>query len=178
MTSPQVPPIATVTAAQDITAALWNAQVGGTMTLQQNQCMCELYQTVGQSFATGTYSAFTFDSEELDIFGFHSTATNTSRITPTIPGRYAVSFCGGFVANATGARGAFLKLNGTTFRGGEMGAAVGGGLWTDASFYRTVYCNGSTDFFEVDGYQSSGASLGTAQYDNNCRVAVFWVGTS
>lgn len=178
MAAPTVPTIATVSAAQDITAALWNAQVAGTMQLQQNQCMCELYQSVAQSFTSGQYTGFTFDSEELDVYGFHSTTTNTSRITPTIPGRYGVSFCGGWVSNATGGRGAFLRLNGTVFRGGEMGAAVAGGLWTDSSFYRTVYCNGSSDYFEVAGYQNSGSGLASAQFDNNPRLTVFWVGIS
>lgn len=172
-----VPTIPTEAAGNPNTAALWNAAIGGTMELQQNQCMCELYQATAQSISSGVSTGMTWDSEELDPYGFHSTTTNPSRITPTTPGRYMVSYSGGFVANATGSRGAFLRFNGSVYRGGEW-FSTGAAVLTDGSYVRTVYCNGATDYFENVVYQSSGAALNTNITDGNPRVSVFWVGMS
>lgn len=177
MTGLTVPAIPIEAAGQPNTAALFNAAVGGTMALQQTQCMCELFQATAQSIPTGASTPVNWDSEELDPFGFHSTTANVSRITPVVPGRYMVAFGGGVVGNATGNRGAFLRLNGATYRGGGW-YGTGSADTVDGTYTRTVYCNGAGDYFETVLYQSSGAALLTNLTDGNPRVSVFWVGTS
>ena len=41
----------------------------------------KLYNTTDQTISTGTWTSITYNSETLDSDGFHSTSSNTSRIT-------------------------------------------------------------------------------------------------
>ena len=74
---------------------------------------CSLYMSADQSIANSTNQAITFDSENFDTNAFHSTSSNTSRIT--IPanygGYYRVTGYVGFASNATGVRSAKIYKN-------------------------------------------------------------------
>jgi hypothetical protein len=76
---------------------------------------CVLTNSAAQSIANNTYTALTFNTESLDTDGFHSTVTNTNRIT--IPagkaGKYLITVMASFTANGTGARELFLLVNDT-----------------------------------------------------------------
>lgn len=76
---------------------------------------CVLTNSAAQSIANNTYTALTFNTESLDTDGFHSTSTNTNRIT--IPagkaGKYLITVMATFTANGTGARELFLLVNDT-----------------------------------------------------------------
>ena len=77
---------------------------------------CVLTNSAAQSIANNTYTALTFNTESLDTDGFHSTSTNTNRIT--IPagkaGKYLITVMATFTANAVGSRELFLLVNDTS----------------------------------------------------------------
>ena len=79
---------------------------------------CRLTSSVNPTFAASTYTAVTWDGEAFDTDGFHSTVTNTSRIT--IPagkaGKYYIQGLVDFDNNATGVRQAIIRENNTTDR--------------------------------------------------------------
>jgi len=73
-----------------------------------------VYNNADISIPNSVDTALTFNSERWDTDGLHSTVTNTSRLTCTRAGKYIITGCIEFAANATGSRGAFIMLNGTT----------------------------------------------------------------
>jgi hypothetical protein len=77
---------------------------------------CKLFATAGQSLTSGVTTDITWDSESFDTDGFHSTSTNTQRITiPTGKnGYYSFTAYMSFDPGATGERGLYIQKNGTT----------------------------------------------------------------
>lgn len=55
--------------------------------------LVRLVQQAAQSIASATDVAITFGagSEDVDTHGFHDTSTNTTRVTPTVPGWYRLN---------------------------------------------------------------------------------------
>ena len=78
---------------------------------------CSLSNSTSQSIPNNTYTAITWSVERFDTDGFHSTVTNTSRIT--IPsgkaGKYRVSILGEYDDNTTGFRQVSVYKNGTRY---------------------------------------------------------------
>lgn len=115
-------------------------------------------------FSSGTLAAITFgaSSEELDTHGFHSTSSNTTRVTPTVAGWYrvngAVSFTGSGSYTSLEAR---IRTNGATNIAPAGKISPGAGSATQVIGCSTlVSCNGSGDYFELIGV-GTGASWST-----------------
>jgi hypothetical protein len=120
---------------------------------------CYLTKSADQSIANGTVTALTFDTESFDTSAFHSTVTNTSRIT--IPagkaGYYAVYGTATFAAAGSNSRSSLLKKNGTTFQT-YIGNAPSTGAST--SLVHNVVMNLVVgDYIEMFAYQSSGGAV-------------------
>lgn len=121
---------------------------------------CQLRKSADQSISNNTDTATTFDQEDIDTDGFHSTATNTSRIT--IPagksGKYLVTMQTRFEANATGRRLGKLYKNGSidsTFQF-ETPPMSSGATTMGNSFFMNLV---ATDYIEIFSFQTSGGSL-------------------
>ena len=75
---------------------------------------CSLWNNADLVTSNNTFTSVTYNSENYDTDGFHSTSTNTNRIT--IPsgkgGKYEISCCIQWDNSATGLRQAFLFKNG------------------------------------------------------------------
>ena len=113
-----------------------------------------------QSIANATETTLNWDSETYDTNTFHSTSSNTSRITiPTSYGGYYKVYCTvNFAANSTGQRQLFLYKNGTMISGFMQPPASTGGL-----YYLSLSTSVSlvaTDYLEIKVYQNSTGSLG------------------
>ena len=113
-----------------------------------------------QSIANETATDVTWNTEEYDTDAFHSTSTNTNRLT--VPsgkaGYYKIFFCVKFTnsANATGRRIISLQLNGTEIADYETHALSG--------VFPTLVCSITkylevADYVSLQAYQGSGASL-------------------
>lgn len=123
--------------------------------------LVRLVQTVAQAIPTASSTGITFTTEEIDTHGFHSTSVNTSRITPNVAGYYRLSGAVFFVSSTTILDAAIFK-NGTAVASGTRYKDGG------TSQVQGLYCsciqqaNGSTDYFEIDGNQSTGGNLNTS----------------
>lgn len=119
---------------------------------------CVVNTLAGQSIATATQTKVTFNLEVVDTDGFHSTVTNTSRMTiPTgLGGKYRVSGAARFPQNAVGRRFAQIISS--------VGDAKTFEFTPNASTFPTAGGTGilvlsAGDYVELEVYQDSGISL-------------------
>jgi hypothetical protein len=120
---------------------------------------CSLYRGSAQSVKNNTTTAVLWDFEEFDTDAFHSTSTNTSRIT--IPsgkaGKYLFTWNVSYYANATGIRETLLKKNGTTLTYQDFPVSSNG---SETSMTASYIASASVaDYFEMFAYQNSGGNL-------------------
>jgi hypothetical protein len=128
---------------------------------------CRVFNSADISIPNATNTAITFNSERWDNGAMHSTSSNTSRIT--IPsgggGKYLFIARCTFAANATGTRGLFLRLNGSTLFGEDFetsaSASAGTRLETQA-----LYNVAAGDYVEAIAYQDSGGALNVLALGN------------
>src|SRR3954468_11747801 len=139
--------------------------VSGISDLTTARPVVRLVQVTGQNAANNTTIAITFGagSEDIDTHGFHDTAVNTSRVTPTIAGYYE---CRGSVV--FGARAdyqimdGFFRKNGATIipaggRRSENGATTNT-YQVAGAIFAIVSMNGTTDYMELLGVQTNTAA--------------------
>jgi hypothetical protein len=120
---------------------------------------CSLYKSTTTSSSSSAYVTLSWDSERFDTDAFHSTSTNTSRIT--IPsgkaGKYRVGYTGMWSGNSVGQRQTYIMKNGTLYGDHKaFQSAVG----EPTSFQNTIIMNLIVgDYIELETYQSSGSTL-------------------
>lgn len=118
--------------------------------------------TAATSLSTATLTMLPMEAETYDTGtpsnNMHDTSTNNSRLICRVAGLYLIVGTATYTANATGGRGAAIKLNGTTYISetfvGNCGASVETSV-TTTSVYRLAV----NDYVELFGYQNSGGSL-------------------
>jgi len=122
---------------------------------------CRLTKSSAQSISNATNTFITWDTESYDTDGFHSTSSNTSRITiPTGKGgKYLFHWTWNLGNNATGYRGIDLikngstNLNASTLQVPQPTTGYNGG--TASTICELV----ATDYVEIQFYQNSGGNL-------------------
>lgn len=129
-----------------------------------NQFACLAWQTTPQSLTTATWTALALDgSDILDQGALHDPSSSNTRITVPTGGDGGWMVVGqvGFAANATGVRGARIRINGAVVVANALEPGPNG---VDVQFL-TVAVGPipavATDYFELMGYQTSGAGLNT-----------------
>jgi hypothetical protein len=152
----------------------WATPSGGGATLVG----CSLYKlTTNQSIANDTDTAITFNTEEWDTDGFHSTSSNTSRITiPTGKGgKYFIIGTAGTAASAVGVRSISFTVNGGTaiIAGNQVNATTSFSYRGTAS---GIYELAAADYIEMFVSQTSGGSLDVIAGRNTTRFGVFYLG--
>lgn len=118
---------------------------------------CKVYNSAVQSISSGANTALTFDSEEFDTDAFHSTVSNTSRITiPSgLDGKYMLT-AGGLWNSTVNTPPMFLEKNGTTnLRSAVSGPAGASGYVQLVNIVDLV----ATDYVEVIVFQNSGGPI-------------------
>ncbi|MFI0914235.1 hypothetical protein [Streptomyces abikoensis] len=170
-----VPVSASESPGQFITGALWNAQVKALNDFLTAPPVFSGYQTTAQSIPTGIFTTFTIDTEVVDSDGGHSTVTNTSRYTATVPGTYLVVGTAGWGPNATGYRRCRITLNGSAVNGAAVGADATTASLCGQCVSTIVVMNGSTDYVEVQGAQNSGGALAAYGQDFAPSLRVYWL---
>jgi hypothetical protein len=129
-----------------------------------------VYRSSTQSVNNITWTAITFDSEIRDDGGFHSTSSNTDRMTAPATGWYQISANIEFVASSTGSRMVRFYLNGTT----EIARAALASIATYSTFVplTATYYLTASDYVTCDVFQDSGGSLnvGTSSFYQIHRV--------
>lgn len=141
-----------------------------------------LNKTSDQSISNDTSTAITYTGEDFDTDGFHSTVTNTSRITiPSGKGGYYYIYAFlSFQDNATGSRAIHINKNGSriaTFTRVQTVTETGATTTIGGTM---VFNLAATDYIEVLGFQKSGGSLnvlGSASPDDwRSRFGAYLIG--
>jgi len=110
------------------------------------------YKNAVQSISSGTFVKILFQSEEFDTNNCFSSST----FTPTVAGYYQVTACVSLAATGGTLCLTSIYKNGAEYKRGQDFRGL---TTTLAQQFNTalVYCNGSTDYVEIYGY-NSGAS--------------------
>lgn len=118
---------------------------------------CSLYNNADTSVNNTTYTTLNFNSELFDTNGFHSTSSNTDRITiPTgYAGYYEIHLILTYYSNSSGYRGALLDVNGSGI-GGSFTANAGNITSTE---WRMIRYLNVGDYVQTKAYQNSGGAL-------------------
>jgi len=129
---------------------------------------CRLTKSAVQSIDNATETAITWNTEDFDTDNFHSTSSNTSRIT--IPsgkaGKYLITGLIGFAENAAGTRQVLLFKNGSNI---YFAAQFKPADNTQPQLtFSTIQSLAEADYIEIYAYQSSGGSL---NYPHNNAVS-------
>lgn len=167
-------PVTGMVAVTTDTMAVWIRKSGAWRTLRSapDRYRCQLRQTSGTSIPSGSFTAVTWDTEDSDVENWHSTSSNTSRITPNIAGTLIVAWS---VSTGTTTSWATteLRLNGgaTVAYGGNQNPGPVGGAWHLTGFAR-VTVNGTSDYVEVFMGQGTAGSLTT---DVNRTFCTAWM---
>jgi len=124
-----------------------------------------VYQAGLQTISNNTQTLLTFTAENYDTDGFHSTSTNTSRLT--VPsgkgGYYNIRFQAYWDPNVTGIRQSRILKNGAVLM-------YSGDFETDDAAAYVPVLNGLTvnlaaaDYIEFAVYQNSGGNLAIFRY--------------
>jgi hypothetical protein len=134
---------------------------------------CSLTQsTDSQTINNATWTAVTFDTEAVDTNAFHSTSSNTSRITiPTgYAGKYQVNYSVSYgTGSATGLRYAQIYKNGATYVGSAtvLSATTSANISANNSLIMVL---AEADYIEAYIYQSSGSSMAMDRYSQSFSV--------
>jgi hypothetical protein len=129
-----------------------------------------------QSISNATETVITFESERFDTDGYHSTVSNTSRIT--VPsgknGYFLLTGTIRFANNSGGSRFITFLKNGTIqiARCNRVNA-----ISSDMFLNGTAIIDGvAGDYFEMQAQQSSGGSLNIEVTESDCNFSAFFIG--
>lgn len=141
-----------------------------------------MYQTTTQSLTNAVWAAIAMQAEFLDTVGGHNTGVNPSRYTPNRAGYYQLLGQVAFAVNATGDRGAQFRKNGAQIDQAPYGvfrAPSSGSFFGAAMASAIVQLNGTTDYIELWGIQTSGGALSTAYSSGftGSYVLATWLGS-
>ena len=119
---------------------------------------CRATNSVAQSISTGVTTAVTFNTESFDTDGFHSTTTNTSRMT--VPagkgGKYLVTGGATFATNSTGNREIYIYKNGNQYSSAfSPGTSVG----STSVVISDIVTLSPTEYVEIRVAQDSGSTV-------------------
>jgi len=167
-------PIASIVAdSAEATGLKWAAPAGGSSFVGAS-----IYNNASQSISNATWTVLNFNSENFDTDAFHSTSTNTSRIT--IPsgknGKYLVTMKGHFAGNSTGDRYVSLAKNGASAGAWRLSAVSGASIGFGQSVVMDLV---ATDYLQLEVYQDSGGSLnavGAGVPPEYCFLQVTYLG--
>lgn len=138
---------------------------------------CQVYSSTGVSTSNGVETLMTWNTEDFDTDGFHSTSSNTSRMT--IPsgkgGKYLITaFIGWeYSGNSTGMRAAYIYKNGSIHKYSMQIAAASGGIYFTLSQVMNLV---ATDYVEIKVYQSSGTTLLAGGGNDSSSFAITYLG--
>lgn len=137
------------------------------------QPRCRVFYSSTQVLANNSEAALTFDSEDFDIGGLHSTASNPTRITIQSTGVWMFGATCHFASAVANMRLRFRK-NGATVVGSAGGIFPGGGAEVYAE--RTVIdqMTSTGDYMEVLAFQNGGSTLQTGNASSRVDQNEFW----
>lgn len=121
---------------------------------------CRVYNSATQNVNNTTDTQLTFNSEDYDTDGFHSTGSNTDRITiPTgETGYYLVHAHTTWSPSATGERIMVIRKNGSDVAGASSSVPVNSGTYGTRQIVSVILFLTAGDYLQVNVYQNSGGT--------------------
>lgn len=120
--------------------------------------------SVGQTANSGSTTTLTFNSEDYDTDSFHSTSSNTSRLTVPSTGYYLVWTKIRVQGNSSGYRYINFRKNGSTSYQDIINYPNHANDFS--MYFAMVLAATANDYFEVQYTQNSGSSLEVRGSDN------------
>jgi hypothetical protein len=159
------------------TSAILNARIRDPVNFLKSPPMGIFRKSAAQSVSSSTWTAISWDVEDLDSDASHSTVTNTSRYTAQTAGWYLVQTTLCWASNSTGYRKARFRVNGddALVYSENTILSSGTGFSADLSTQAHVYL-AVNDYVEVQGWQSSGGALNNVIEHLDSRFEVRWLG--
>ena len=114
------------------------------------------YNTSIQTLSNNTATKIAFQTKEFDTASAFDSSTNY-RFTPLVAGYYQVTAALAWYPSTVGVIQGWIYKNGTAKISGSNNISNSNG--SQFLINGLVYLNGSTDYIEIYGYQSSGANL-------------------
>jgi hypothetical protein len=130
---------------------------------------CSLYHTTTQSIPNSTDSKLLYDSEFFDTDGFHSTVSNTSRVTipAGLAGKYLLTGRVTWAGNSTNSRWIRFMKNGSDNGIFGQGTVIYPGHANTFAMMATAMVDlVAGDYVEVNVFQNSGGSLNAGSTNN------------
>ena len=119
---------------------------------------CYVYMNASQSIATGTTTTLLWSSETYDTDSYHSTSSNTGRLTVPSAGKYLITGIITWAANASGnTRDIYLVKNGGTYLYQNNQRPTVSTPITNT--FATVVNASASDYWEIYVSQDSGSSI-------------------
>ncbi len=122
-----------------------------------------LWQSSDISLANDTTVALTWNSENFDTDAFHSTSTNTGRITipSALDGKYHINGAISFAGGGAGFRRVDVLKNGTVFIYGANIASASASGGTQMIPFSVLLDLVATDYVSISVSQASGGTINT-----------------
>lgn len=172
-----VPVTRTAVAGEVVTASHFNDNIRDPLNFLLSTPLLEVRNiTTPTSCTNGAWTTLTFNTEDVDSAGMHSTSVNTSRATAVYPGWHQCSGATSFEADATGQRGARWAKNGTAIDAGEVLINTTGAFGPSvAARTKQIFLNVG-DYVELQAYQNRGSALNTSVLSTSqAGMSVRWV---
>lgn len=132
------------------------------------------------AIGSGAWTSVLWDTEEFDTDGYHSTASNTNRLTiPTgLGGKFLLLAVGDFASNATGIRGLQVTKNTATANTNvvlQWSSIAYAGI-SNAISAAGIIALADGDWLNVNVFQNSGGSLNFASFPSGAHFALYRIG--
>ena len=168
-----VPVTRSFVAGEVVLASYFNTNINGPIGWLLARAIVRCRQTSAQSLTSASYQAVTFDTEDVDSTGMHSTVTNATRFTAVYPGWYMFGGGVGFSSLATpaGRRGVRFSVNGTVLNGTAnqfQSSSTSSGALTGRNTLLFLNVN---DYVEIQAFFEGGGTLNlsvTAEQQPSC----------
>ncbi len=153
-----------------ITSTIWNNELATNLAHLGAPDFINVTASSTANVTNGTWTLVAFNAEiEKSGTITHDNTTNNSRIGVTTAGLYTITATIGWPANATGMRGAMIRLN--------AGGSAGGGTALRQQYLSSTPSQGmqfittytarlaASDYIELFRFQSSGGNLAPSSID-------------
>jgi hypothetical protein len=141
------------------TGLAWATPAGGSF------AGASVYKSAAQSISNDTLTTVTWNSEDFDTNSFHSTSSNTGRLTIPVAGKYLINAMIGWdTTGNTNTKTVTMRKNGA-----DLFKSNGLGTGSDYQSQSLQYIVNAAvnDYFEILVYQTSGAAINVLQNANS-----------
>ena len=118
-----------------------------------------VHNSSDETILSSALTTLSYNTEDFDTAGLHSTTTTTSRLTAPVAGKYLIMGSARWDSNTSGRRILIIELNGSTQIARDAVSPNNTSGFGPEQTVETVYQLAAGDYVEVVAYQDSGSTL-------------------